>query len=98
MAHLPKAMTMNLSHEILLGSQFGAGASAYLTSQVHAHGADLVALSQTFCFGAIIALAPLAEFSPVTALAQTNQSATSAVIPRVIVADRREPSRALRWR
>ena len=32
-----------------------------------------------FCLGAVIALAPLAEFSPVTALAQTDQSAASAV-------------------
>jgi hypothetical protein len=32
-----------------------------------------------FCLVAIIALAPLAEFSPVNALAQTDQSAASAV-------------------
>jgi len=37
---------MNLSHETLVESQFGSRASAYLTSPVHAHGADLVALTE----------------------------------------------------
>jgi len=32
-----------------------------------------------FCLAAVIALAPLAEFTPVTAHAQTNQSPASAV-------------------
>lgn len=37
-------MTKNRSHETLVGSQFGSRADAYLTSQVHAQGADLAAL------------------------------------------------------
>jgi ubiquinone/menaquinone biosynthesis C-methylase UbiE len=37
---------MNRSHETLVESQFGSQASAYLTSKVHAQGADLVALTQ----------------------------------------------------
>jgi len=40
-----KAMTENPSHETLVGSQFGSRAGAYLTSQVHAQGADLAALA-----------------------------------------------------
>ena len=32
-----------------------------------------------FCLGAVITLTPLAEFSPVNAIAQTDQSAASAV-------------------
>jgi ubiquinone/menaquinone biosynthesis C-methylase UbiE len=37
---------MNRSHETLVESQFGARAGAYLTSEVHAHGADLEALTE----------------------------------------------------
>lgn len=39
-------MTKDRTHESLVGSQFGARASAYLTSQVHAQGADLTALTE----------------------------------------------------
>ncbi|MGA7811021.1 class I SAM-dependent methyltransferase [Bradyrhizobium sp.] len=37
---------MNRSHETLVESQFGSRAGAYLTSEVHAHGADLEALTE----------------------------------------------------
>jgi ubiquinone/menaquinone biosynthesis C-methylase UbiE len=37
-------MTDNQNHETLVESQFGARASAYLTSQVHAQGEDLAAV------------------------------------------------------
>src|SRR5215475_13265034 len=38
-------MTTTRSHEALVGDQFGARASAYLTSVVHATGADLARLA-----------------------------------------------------
>jgi SAM-dependent methyltransferase len=39
-------MPHDRSHEALVESQFGTRASAYLTSQVHARGADLAALAE----------------------------------------------------
>ena len=39
-------MMMSRSHEALVESQFGSRADAYLTSQVHAHGADLTAMTE----------------------------------------------------
>ena len=38
-------MAENRTHEALVGEQFGARAAAYLGSAVHAHGADLEALT-----------------------------------------------------
>ncbi len=38
-------MTENQSHEAVVGGQFGSRATAYLTSAVHAQGADLTALA-----------------------------------------------------
>jgi ubiquinone/menaquinone biosynthesis C-methylase UbiE len=45
-------MTGSRSHEALVGGQFGARADAYLTSAVHAQGADLARL------GALVAAQP----------------------------------------